>query len=299
MTDRGDWPPRPEGAPHVELIDIGVNLAGDAFDADRDAVIDRALAAGVVHQLVTASDVAEARAVQSLVAVHPDRLSGTAGVHPHHAGQVEGEWLRELEALLAAPGIRAVGETGLDFNRDYSPRPAQEAVFEAQLDLAARTGTPLFLHERDTDGRFFELLASWVGRVRGVLHCFTGSARDLHRALDAGLHIGITGWICDERRGTELQSLVRDIPADRLLLETDAPYLLPRTIRPRPRTRRNEPALLPWVLMDVARCRDESPVTLAGTTTRNSATLFDLTRADVDRASPPIDHRRRGPGREP
>ncbi|HSG88828.1 MAG TPA: TatD family hydrolase [Pseudomonadales bacterium] len=268
--------PRPEGAPTTALVDIGVNLGGEVFADDLAAVVERAVAARVMRQLITASDVAESHRVAALARRFPDRLFATAGVHPHQAAGVADGWLAELEALLAQPEVRAVGETGLDFNRDYSPRPQQEQVFEAQLELAARTGLPLFLHERDTAGRFFELLAPWRGRVHGVLHCFTGSAEDLRRALDADLHIGITGWICDERRGQALQALVRDIPTDRLLLETDAPYLLPRTIRPRPRSRRNEPALLPWVLMQVAACRGEAADVVASTTTANACRLFDL-----------------------
>ncbi|MEE4298979.1 MAG: TatD family hydrolase [Pseudomonadales bacterium] len=266
----------PEGAPFGALVDIGVNLTDRAFAADRREVLARAHASGVVHQLVTGTDVAHSRLAAELAGAHPRRLAATAGVHPHHAKDVRGDWLAELRELLARPEVRAVGETGLDFNRDFSPRPVQERVFEAQLELAVDTGQPLFLHERDSAGRFFELLAPFVGRIGGVLHCFTGSEQDLERALDAGLHIGITGWICDERRGGELQRLAPRIPDERLLIETDAPYLLPRTIRPRRRSRRNEPALLPWVVATLASCRGQSPAHLARITTANARALFAL-----------------------
>lgn len=277
MSDRRAQPiTLPDGAPFGELIDIGVNLTDHAFAEDRAELLARAHASGVVRQLVTGTDPEHSRLAAELAAAHPQRLAATAGVHPHHAKDVHGDWLAPLRALLARPEVRAVGETGLDFDRDFSPRPDQERVFTAQLELAADTGLPLFLHERASGGRFFELLAPFADRVHGVLHCFTGSETDLERALEAGLHIGITGWICDERRGGELQRRAPHIPDDRLLIETDAPYLLPRTIRPRRRSRRNEPALLPWVLAMLAECRQQDPRELARTTTANARTLFGL-----------------------
>lgn len=269
--------PRPAGLVHADLVDIGVNLTAPQFEHDLPAVIERARAAGVVRQLVTGTDLPHSRRAMVLAADHCGELFATAGVHPHAAGAVPTHWRRELGELLADPEVRAAGETGLDFNRDYSPRPDQEAVFIAQLELAAEHRKPVFLHERDSAGRFFELLAPLADDLSGgVLHCFTGSERDLDRALEAGLHIGITGWICDERRGGTLQTLAGRIPAERLLIETDAPWLLPRTIRPRRKSRRNEPGLLPWVLATLAACRDEDPVALARTTTANACRLFDL-----------------------
>lgn len=266
----------PEGAPFGDLVDIGVNLTDHAFATDRAEILARAHDSGVVHQLVTGTDPEHSRLAAELAAAHPRRLAATAGVHPHHAKDVHGDWLATLRALLAKPEVRAVGEAGLDFNRDFSPRPDQERVFTAQLELAVDTGLPLFLHERDSEGRFFELLAPFAGRVHGVLHCFTGSETDLAHALEAGLHIGITGWICDERRGGDLQRLAPRIPDDRLLIETDAPYLLPRTIRPRRKSRRNEPALLPWVVATLAECRAQSPEHVARITTANARALFAL-----------------------
>ncbi len=269
--------PRPPGLGHPDLVDIGVNLTASHFDDDLQAVLERARAAGVLRQLVTGTDLPHSRSAMALAAAHPGELFATAGVHPHAAGALPAHWRRELDALLTDPEVRAAGETGLDFNRDYSPRPDQEAVFIAQLELAAERKKPVFLHERDSEGRFFELLGPLAEDLTGgVLHCFTGSERDLDRALEAGLHIGITGWICDERRGGALQNMARRIPADRLMIETDAPWLLPRTLRPRPKSRRNEPGLLPWVLATLAACRDEDPMELARITTANACRLFDL-----------------------
>ena len=274
MTERL---PRPEGLDHADLVDIGVNLTAPQFEHDLPSVLQRARAAGVVRQLVTGTDLPHSRQAMALSSAHPGELFATAGVHPHAAGSVPPNWRRQLGALLADPDLRAAGETGLDFNRDYSPRPDQEAVFIAQLELAAEYRKPVFLHERDSQGRFFELLEPLADDLAGgVLHCFTGSERDLDRALEAGLHIGITGWICDERRGASLQELAKRIPAERLMIETDAPWLLPRTLRPRPKSRRNEPGLLPWVLATLAVCRDEDPMDTARLTTANACRLFDL-----------------------
>jgi TatD DNase family protein len=182
-----------------------------------------------------------------------------------------------LRALAAAPGVVAVGECGLDFFRDLSPRPVQEECFTAQIALAAELRLPLYVHERDAHDRCLAMLAEQRRRLpRAVVHCFTGDERALRAYLDLDLHLGITGWICDERRGGHLQRLVRLVPADRLMLETDAPYLLPRTMVPRPKSGRNEPAFLPWVLETVARCRGESAEAVAAATTATARAFFGL-----------------------
>ena len=169
----------------------------------------------------------------------------------------------------------AIGECGLDFNRNYSPHPDQEKWFISQIELALELGRPLFLHSRDAHPRFAQILRHH--RVtRAVAHCFTGEKEELHAYLDLGLYIGITGWICDERRGTHLLQLVRDIPADRLLLETDSPYLTPRDMRPQPKSRRNEPAFLPHIARTVARALGRPLEEVAAQTTRNARTLFGI-----------------------
>jgi TatD DNase family protein len=164
---------------------------------------------------------------------------------------------------------------GLDFNRDFSPRPQQEWVFEAQLELAAELGLPVFLHERDARARFIQILSRHRHRLgAAVVHCFTGSAEDLAAYLELDLHIGITGWVCDERRGLHLRELVKRIPLQRLLLETDAPFLVPRDLRPRPKAGRNEPAFLPHILKTVAVCLELPLEAVAAATTRNTCAFF-------------------------
>jgi len=185
--------------------------------------------------------------------------------------------LTTLADLARAPEVRAVGETGLDFNRDFSPRADQERVFVAQLETAARIGKPLFLHQRDAHQRFLAILREYLPSVpAAVVHCFTDGAAELDDYLDLGLYIGITGWICDERRGAHLREIVGRVPADRLMIETDAPYLLPRDLQPRPKSRRNEPAYLPHIAEAIARARGERPEDLAAAATATARRFFDL-----------------------
>lgn len=258
------------------LVDIGANLAHDSFDADFDEVLERAREAGLVAMLVTGSSVASSRRSLELAGEH-DWLYPTAGIHPHIAGDCDDSTLEAIGALVAEPAVRAVGETGLDFNRDFSPRADQEKVFVRHLELAAESGKPVFLHQRDAHDRFLPILREYRDALSGgVVHCFTDEARALHDYLDLDMHIGITGWVCDERRGRHLHEMLPSIPADRLLLETDAPYLLPRSLRPRPKSRRNEPCYLPEVLRSVAQCRDTREEELARQTTDNAARLFNL-----------------------
>ena len=259
----------------TDLLDIGANLTHDAFDADRPAVLERAEAAGVAGMVVTGSSLPCSRKALDLARAHPDLLRSTAGVHPHHAAEHAAAQLDELAQLWAAPEVVAIGETGLDFFRDFAPRAAQERVFEWHLEQAARHRLPLFLHEREAHARFLPMIrAARDALADAVVHCFTGDRTALYAYLDLDLYIGITGWICDERRGRHLLELVRDIPAERLMIETDCPYLLPRDLRPRPRDGRNEPAFLPHVLDAVARARGEDPAALAELTTANARRFF-------------------------
>lgn len=257
------------------LIDIGLNLTHDSFAHDREAVLARAATAGVTRMLVTGSDVPHSRAALQLARQHPARLRATAGVHPHHAKDFGSEQLPVLRALLADPLVLAVGECGLDYFRNFSTHEQQELAFRLQLELAVSTGKPVFLHERDAHEVFVSIVNDYRPRLRGgVAHCFTGTVAQARRYVEMDLHVGITGWICDERRGESLREAVRVIPLDRLLIETDAPYLIPRDLNPKPKAHRNEPMHLPVVLARLAACRDESVEILAAATTANAQRLF-------------------------
>ncbi len=259
------------------LFDIAVNLADRAFDQDRDAVIERALEAGVSRMLLVGTCLKSSQQAMELAQRYKGHGFATAGVHPHDAKDVQpGHW-SELRDLAQAPEVVAIGETGLDFNRDFSPRPIQEQVFERQIELAAELKMPLFCHEREAGQRLYEMLRHHRDALPGaVVHCFTGDRTTLYRYLDLDLYIGITGWVCDERRGTHLHPLLHDIPTDRLLIETDAPYLVPRTLRPKPKKGRNEPAFVTAVLDEIARITGRSSDELARMTWANANRLFAL-----------------------
>jgi TatD DNase family protein len=260
-----------------DLIDIGANLTHDSFDADREAVLARAAAAGVARIVVTGTSVTGSVQAAALCDAHPATLFATAGVHPHHAAEFDEHSAAALRSLLTAPQFVAVGECGLDFFRDYSPRDAQRRAFAAQLELAAEVRKPVFLHQRDAHDEFVAMLAPMrTNLTGGVAHCFTGGPDELEAYLKLDLHIGVTGWVCDERRGEELRAAVPLIPLDRLLLETDAPYLLPRDLNPKPRSRRNEPQFLPHVLERVAMLVEQPAEVVAQATTANAERLFGL-----------------------
>ncbi len=198
-------------------------------------------------------------------------------MHPHHAVEYTDEADAELRDLHRAPEVVAVGECGLDYHRDFSPRPAQRRAFERQLQIAVDTGKPLFLHQRDAHDDFLAILKTFDGKLGpAVVHCFTGTRAELHACLDAGYYIGITGWLCDERRGLHLREIVKDIPGDRLMIETDAPYLLPRTVKPAPSHRRNEPMYLRHIVEELARDRGEAVEVTAALTTATARTFFGL-----------------------
>jgi TatD DNase family protein len=259
----------------LPLVDIGLNLAHDSFDHDRDDVVAAAVAAGVGRLVVTGSTLESTRAAIAIARGAPGRFRATAGIHPHHAREFHASDVPELRRLMSASEVGAAGECGLDYFRNFSPHEDQERVFRVQLELAAESSLPVFLHQRDAHDAFIAILRDYLPRIRGgVAHCFTGEARELDDYLSLGLSIGITGWICDERRGQHLRDLVGRIPLDRLMLETDAPYLLPRDLAPRPKTRRNEPRHLPHILAAVAACRGEPAAAIAEATTRNAVAFF-------------------------
>ena len=261
----------------MDLIDIGCNLTHDSFEADRATVIEHAFAAGVVQMVVTGASAQGSEAALELARQWPGKLFATAGVHPHRASDYDAETDALLRELAANKHVVAAGETGLDYFRDFSPRPEQQQAFEAQLQIGVDTALPLFLHLRDAHEDFLAILKSRRDELTDVVvHCFTGNREELHAYLDLDCHIGITGWICDDRRGTHMQAFMRDIPSERLMLETDSPYLKPRNLKPRVRSHRNEPRWLPWILSTLAACRNEHPEDLARTTTTTARRFFKL-----------------------
>ena len=260
-----------------DLIDIGANLTHESFVKDFDAVLERAHAAGVQRIIVTGTSAAASQAAATLAANSSGMLYATAGVHPHHADDYIAATTATLRAIAGSPEVIALGECGLDYFRNFSEPAAQRYAFRQQLLLAADIGLPVFLHQRDAHNDFVKILREHIGSLAGgVAHCFTGTLEQMSTYLDMGLYIGITGWICDERRGHDLRDAVRELPLDRVLIETDAPYLLPRTLPQKPFKRRNEPSVLPHVLETLADLMQVDSVALAKHATENTERLFRL-----------------------
>lgn len=261
-----------------QFIDIGVNLTGSSFKSDVGEVIQRAHDAGVAQMIVTGTNIDHSQKAVALCKQYPHALYATAGVHPHHASEVDAETVTALKELYSADAVVAVGECGLDFNRNYSSPADQRTAFEMQLQLATEVGLPLFLHQRDAHDEFVSMLREYLPEVRGaVAHCFTGTVDEALQYVDMGMYIGVTGWICDERRGGDLQRAVAEIPLERIMLETDAPYLLPRDLKQTPAIkRRNEPCYLPHICDVTAKYMQIDSKQLADAAIENTRRLFDI-----------------------
>lgn len=278
-SSENDW--RELQADAVELIDIGCNLTHDAFDSDREQVLERARQAGVAQMVVTGASAQGSQKALELARGFPGELFATAGVHPHRASDFDDETEALLCDLISHHGVVAVGETGLDYFRDFSPRDVQREVFERHLGIAQATGAPAFLHMRDAHDDFVAILREFRGKLSNVVvHCFTGDREQLRDYLDLDCHIGITGWICDERRGTHIRSFLSDIPENRLMVETDSPYLKPRDLKPRVKTHRNEPQWLPWIVHAIAASVGKSFGAVAEQTTATARAFFRLPSSD-------------------
>lgn len=272
----------------MKLIDIGVNLMNPSYDKDREEVIKTAAEAGVSPLVVTGSgegsSLRAALFASQYNAAHPLSLVTTAGVHPHEAARCEAancgnDTINALRDLIREPGsyVKAIGECGLDYNRDYSPRDVQRRWFIKQAELASELSLPLFLHERDAFEDFSKILREFINEIpAAVVHCFTGTGDELDYYLSLGCYIGITGWICDERRGRHLRDLVKNIPPGRLMLETDGPFLLPRDLPCKVKNKRNESKFLPHIAETVAHCAGKAPEKLAKETAANTKRFFGI-----------------------
>jgi TatD DNase family protein len=259
------------------MIDIGVNLTNKSLMQNLEEILHRATVAGVNTIVVTGTDLKESQKAVQLCSHHPQHLVCTAGVHPHHASDWTSDTADKISKLAIQPCVRAIGETGLDFNRNYSPSPAQTDVFRQQLEIASQLEMPVFCHQRDAHITFLSILKEYRSSLtKVVVHCFTDTKSALFDYLDLDCHIGITGWICDERRGTELQGIVKYIPPNRLMLETDAPYLLPRSLLPKPKSRTNEPCYLPHILQTVAHHQGKPIQQLSAECLETSQLFFEI-----------------------
>jgi TatD DNase family protein len=258
------------------MIDIGANLTNKHFESRLEETLSDAKNCDVQHIIVTGTNINSSTQAEILTRDN-SMLYATAGVHPHDASSFNQQSVIDLKALLNKPKVIAVGETGLDFNRNFSTPKEQIHAFEQQLELAITTNMPVFLHERDAFETQYRILNSINKQLNGaVIHCFTGNKQALEAYLDLGFYIGITGWICDERRGQELQSIINIIPNDKLLIETDSPYLTPRTLTGKRKKAKNVPSNLTHIAQTIAELRQQTLTQVCEATTNNAKKLFKI-----------------------
>lgn len=265
------------------MIDIGLNLTSDKFSNDRKEIIERALLNGVSGFILTGTSLKASQQAYVLVRQNPKIMVSTAGVHPHDARNWSAA-KHTIENLAPLNGVVAIGECGLDYDRMFSTRDDQMSAFKAQLDIALKYNKPVFLHVRPKIGEgeikkimddFNDVFSPYHQKgVKGIVHCFTGNKKMLDSFLKYSLYIGITGWVCDDNRGEQLQKLIKYIPDDRLMIETDAPYLTPKNIEGDIKQKRNEPAFLYYVAKKVAELKGVSIESLSRKTNENVKALF-------------------------
>ncbi len=257
-----------------KLFDIGANLTHKSFENDFEEVIKRSLLSGVSNICITGCDLTDSRRALSLAKKFPKNLISTCGIHPHYADSFNEKSEKEIQDICNNSLVKAIGETGLDFNRNYSDKKNQTKSFLAHIKLANSLNLPMFLHQRDAHEDFIDCLNKETPRTKCVVHCFTGEKKELFNYLDRDFYIGLTGWICDPKRGSHLEELIPLIPLNRLLIETDSPYLLPKNLKVK--GRRNEPAFLDEILKKIMSERKESEKKITKMLLKNSLSFFNL-----------------------
>lgn len=259
------------------LIDIAVNFGASALVSKIPTIVDQALLNDVKAMIALGCNLESSQHALSVAKSFPNVVYATAGIHPHDAKTFDDQTLSSLTELARQPEVVALGECGLDFNRDFSPRDKQIEVFEAQLQLACDLKMPVVMHQRDAHDSFVEVLSKYRSDLKQVVvHCFTGSQQELENYIELDCHIGITGWICDERRGLHLLDSVKLIPDNRLMLETDSPYLIPRNMKPKPKSRNNQPANLFHIANTIAIARNQTNDLLRSNCFKNTMKFFNL-----------------------
>ena len=259
-----------------KLFDIGANLTHESFEKDLKEVLERAINNDINNICITGCNLLDSKKALEIAQLFPDNLITTCGIHPHYADSFDQSSILKLKDFTKNESVKAIGETGLDFNRNFSSPEDQQKSFEAHLELSIELSKPLFLHERDAHEKFVEITSPYLKDLpKSVVHCFTGTEEALLKYLDMGFYIGITGWLCDERRGKHLEKLISLIPLEKLMIETDAPYLLPRDMGI-DNSSRNEPKYLNHIARKVAEFRKESEELVFTAIYMNSLDFFDM-----------------------
>ena len=257
-----------------KLFDIGANLTHESFSSDLSTIINESISNNIEKISVTGCNVEDSLKALSIAEMYPNNLISTCGIHPHYADSFNDSSEIEIKEIASNSLVKAIGETGLDFNRNYSKKENQINSFLEHIKIANELNLPMFLHQRDSHKEFMTCLKDIYPETNCVVHCFTGSEEELDAYLSLDFYIGITGWICDEKRGSHLKEFISKIPLDKLLIETDSPYLLPKNIKIK--GRRNKPLFLKEVLSKVSSIRNEPVNDLSKAIYQNSLKFFNL-----------------------
>ena len=236
-----------------EIADIACNFTSDRFDNDLDEVINQAIINNITKFGLICSRLSDIDKLLEIYNRYSKDMFFTIGVHPHHANEINEEYLNKLKEVINNNNPHAIGETGLDFFRNLSTYEEQIFAFEEQIKIAIDTNKPLFLHQRDSHDDFIKILRKYSSDInKSVVHCFTGTKEQLNDYLELDCYIGVTGWICDAKRNVELRKTIKNIPLERLMIETDCPYLIPKNLEEKPKNNRNEPTYLNHIANEVA-----------------------------------------------
>ena len=236
-----------------EIADIACNFTSDRFDNDLDEVINQAIVNNITKFGLICSRLSDIDKLLEIYNRYSKDMFFTIGVHPHHANEINEEYLKKLKEVINNNNPHAIGETGLDFFRNLSTYEEQIFAFEEQIKIAIDTNKPLFLHQRDSHDDFIKILRKYSSDInKSVVHCFTGTKKQLNDYLELDCYIGVTGWICDAKRNVELRKTIKNIPLERLMIETDCPYLIPKNLEEKPKNNRNEPTYLNHIANEVA-----------------------------------------------
>ena len=258
-----------------ELFDIACNFSSNRYDNDLDEVIKNAKNNNVTKFLVVSASINDVDKIYSIYQKYKSDCFFTVGTHPHHANEINAESMKKMRILVQDLKPSSVGETGLDFFRNLSTLEEQIFAFEEQIKLSIEFNKPLFLHQRDAHDEFIKIIMKYKNDInKAVVHCFTGTQKQLDSYLNLGFYIGLTGWICDERRNVELRKSIKNIPLDRLMIETDSPYLIPRNLIIKPKNNRNEPSYLPHIAREIADIINIDLSKLIDITYKNSISFF-------------------------
>ena len=258
-----------------EIVDIACNFTSDRFDNDLDEIIDRAIVNNITKFGLICSQLSDLDKLLEIYHRYSKNMFFTIGVHPHHANEINKEYLYKLKEVINKNNPHAIGETGLDFYRNLSTYEEQIFAFEEQIKIAIDTNKPLFLHQRDSHDDFIKILRKYSSDInKSVVHCFTGTQQQLDDYLELDCYIGVTGWICDKKRNVELRKTVRNIPLSRLMIETDCPYLIPKNLPEKPKNNRNEPINLNHIVSEIAMLMGIDEETLRKDTFKNTINFF-------------------------